>query len=50
MGLSNNPNLDIFIKDGRIATQKPCAFGFAGAGVWAVLCKGFGKIQALAFL
>lgn len=50
MGLSDNANLNVFIKDGRISTQKACTFCFTVADIWAVLCKGFRKIQALAFL
>lgn len=49
MELSNDANLDIFIKDGGISTQKSCAYCATVAGVWAVLCKGFRKIWALAF-
>lgn len=50
MGLATNANLDMCTKDGGISTRKPYAFSFSGAGIWAVLCKGFRKIQALAIL
>lgn len=50
MGLATNANLDMCTKDGGLSTRKPYAFSFSGAGIWAVLCKGFTKIQALAIL
>jgi hypothetical protein len=49
MAQSNNANLNIFIKDGRISTEKSCASCFAVAGIWAVLHKEFRKIRDFAF-